>query len=115
MIGVGIVGCNYGRTVLVPAFHQDPRCEVVALAGTDTARTAELARAANVASGPRVAGSDCFIKSTIADSVASSNVAVFPRGHPLENPVINADLTLSFAELSVANKAPMESTGAPRA
>jgi predicted dehydrogenase len=51
MIGVGIVGCNYGRTVLLPAFRHDPRCEVVALAGTDTARTAELARAANVARG----------------------------------------------------------------
>src|SRR5260370_25469733 len=51
MIGVGIVGCNYGRTVLIPAFRQDPRCEVVALAGTDTARTTELARAANVARG----------------------------------------------------------------
>jgi predicted dehydrogenase len=51
MIGVGIVGCNYGRTVLIPAFRHDPRCEVVALAGTDAARTAELARAANVARG----------------------------------------------------------------
>ena len=51
MIGVGIVGCNYGRTVLVPAFRTDPRCEVVALAGTDAARTAELARAANIARG----------------------------------------------------------------
>jgi predicted dehydrogenase len=51
VIGVGIVGCNYGRTVLLPAFRADPRCEVVALAGTDPARTAELARAANVARG----------------------------------------------------------------
>lgn len=51
MIGVGIVGCNYGRNVLLPAFRSDPRCEVVALAGTDVARTAELARAANVARG----------------------------------------------------------------
>ena len=51
MIGVGIVGCNYGRTVLIPAFRQDPRCEVVALAGTDAARTAELARVVNVARG----------------------------------------------------------------
>jgi predicted dehydrogenase len=49
MIGIGIVGCNYGRTVLIPAFRQDPRCEVVALAGTDAARTADLARAANAA------------------------------------------------------------------
>ena len=39
VIGVGIVGCNYGRTVLLPAFRADPRCEVVALAGTDAART----------------------------------------------------------------------------
>jgi predicted dehydrogenase len=31
VIGVGIVGCNYGRTVLLPAFRTDPRCEVVAL------------------------------------------------------------------------------------
>ena len=44
MIGVGIVGCNYGRTVLLPAFRTDPRCEVVALAGTDRARTAGLRR-----------------------------------------------------------------------
>lgn len=51
MIGVGIVGCNYGRMVLVPAFRSDLRCEVVALAGTDAARTAELARAANIARG----------------------------------------------------------------
>jgi predicted dehydrogenase len=51
MLGVGIVGCNYGRNVLLPAFRSDPRCEVVALAGSDAARTAELARAANVAHG----------------------------------------------------------------
>jgi predicted dehydrogenase len=51
VIGVGIVGCNYGRTVLAPAFRQDPRCEVVALAGTDGARTADFARTASVARG----------------------------------------------------------------
>jgi predicted dehydrogenase len=51
VIGVGIVGCNYGRTVLVPAFRHDPRCEIVALGGTDAARTAELAQAANIAHG----------------------------------------------------------------
>jgi predicted dehydrogenase len=51
MIGIGIVGCNYGRTVLLPAFRRDPRCEVVALAGTNAGRTAALALAANVARG----------------------------------------------------------------
>jgi len=51
VIGVGIVGCNYGKAVLIPAFRHDPRCEVVALAGTDAVRTTERARAANVALG----------------------------------------------------------------
>jgi len=45
------VGCNYGRTVLIPAFRHDSRCEVVGLAGTDADRTAELARTVNVARG----------------------------------------------------------------
>ena len=49
MIRLGIVGSNYGRNVLLPAFRADPRCEVVALAGSDPARTAEAARAAAVA------------------------------------------------------------------
>ena len=49
MIRIGIVGCNYGRTVLLPAFRADSRCEVVALAGTEPARTREFARVSNVA------------------------------------------------------------------
>ena len=48
MIRVGIVGCNYGRTVQLPAFRIDPRCEVVALAGSDATRTAKLAQESNV-------------------------------------------------------------------
>ena len=48
MVRIGIVGCNYGRLVLLPAFRLDPRCEVVALAGRDAARTAELAGTANI-------------------------------------------------------------------
>ena len=48
MIRLGIVGSNYGRLVQLPAFRADPRCQVVALAGSDLARTAELARAAGV-------------------------------------------------------------------
>src|SRR5580765_1371677 len=51
MIRLGIVGTNYGRTVHLPAFRADPRCQVVALAGSDAARTAEFARAANVPKG----------------------------------------------------------------
>jgi predicted dehydrogenase len=47
-IRLGIIGCNYGRTVQLPAFRTDPRCRIVALAGSNAARTAELARAVNV-------------------------------------------------------------------
>ncbi len=49
MIRIGIVGCNYGRLVHLPAFRLDPRCSVVALAGSDVARTAAIARASNIA------------------------------------------------------------------
>jgi predicted dehydrogenase len=48
LVRIGIVGCNYGRLVQLPAFRLDPRCEVVALAGRDAVRTAELAGAANI-------------------------------------------------------------------
>jgi len=48
VIRIGVIGCNYGRLVHVPAFRLDPRCEVVALAGTDATRTAELAQATNI-------------------------------------------------------------------
>src|SRR5579872_812174 len=48
MVGIGIVGCNYGRLVQLPAFRLDPRCRVVALAGRDAARTAELARGEHI-------------------------------------------------------------------
>jgi predicted dehydrogenase len=51
VIRLGIVGTNYGRTVHLPAFRADPRCQVVALAGSDAGRTAEFARAANVPKG----------------------------------------------------------------
>ena len=44
MIRIGIVGTNYGCQVQLPAFRLDRRCEVVALAGSDPARTAALAR-----------------------------------------------------------------------
>jgi predicted dehydrogenase len=48
VIRLGIVGSNYGRTVQLPAFRADPRCEVIALAGSEQARTAGLARAAGI-------------------------------------------------------------------
>jgi predicted dehydrogenase len=77
MIGVGIVGCNYGRTVLVPAFRYDPRCEVIVLAGTETARTAALARAANV--GRAFGEWEALVEEP---SVAAVAVAVPPHLQP---------------------------------
>lgn len=48
MIRLGIVGSNYGRMVQLPAFRNDPRCVVMALAGTDQARAAECARESGI-------------------------------------------------------------------
>jgi predicted dehydrogenase len=48
LIRIGIIGCNFGRLVHLPAFRPDKRCEVVALAGRDAARTRELATAAAI-------------------------------------------------------------------
>ncbi len=47
-VRLGIVGSNYGCGVLVPAFRADARCDVVALAGGDAARTKERAGTAQV-------------------------------------------------------------------
>lgn len=112
MIGVGIVGCNYGRTVLVPAFRTDPRCEVVALAGTDAARTAELARAANVARGvgdwrmlvddPAVTAVAIAVPPDLQPEVA---LRALDRGKPafVEKPLA-ADLAGAQAMLDAARK-----------
>lgn len=51
MVRLGIVGCNFGRTVQLPAFRTDPRCEVVALAGSDAARVQALAAEAGLRKG----------------------------------------------------------------
>jgi predicted dehydrogenase len=51
VIRLGIVGVNYGLNVQLPAFCADPRCQVVALAGSDAGRATELARAAGVPKG----------------------------------------------------------------
>lgn len=77
MIRLGIVGCNYGRAVLLPAFRADPRCEVVALAGTNAARTAELANESGI---PQAFGDwKAMIEQANIDAVA---IAVPPRVQP---------------------------------
>ena len=74
MINVGIVGCNFGRAVQLPAFRADPRCEVIALAGNDAVRTAELARASNV---PRAYGGwRALVEDDAVQAVAIATVPI---------------------------------------
>lgn len=47
-VRIGVVGSNFGRAVLIPAFRLDPRCTIQAIAGTDRARAAEAAAACEV-------------------------------------------------------------------
>ncbi len=77
MIRVGIVGSNYGRLVQLPAFRLDPRCEVTALAGSDAARTADLARASGIAQG--FADWRTLVESDTVDAIA---IATPPRLQP---------------------------------
>jgi predicted dehydrogenase len=51
LIRLGIVGSNYGRTVHLPAFRMDKRCEVMALAASSEERAHGFAREAGVARG----------------------------------------------------------------
>jgi predicted dehydrogenase len=48
VIRLGIVGTNYGRNVIAPAFRADLRCQVTALSGSDAARTQTRAREAGI-------------------------------------------------------------------
>lgn len=77
MVRIGIVGCNYGRLVQLPAFRFDPRCEIVALAGRDATRTAEFADAAGI---PLAFGSwEQLVEHPDVDAVA---IAVTPSLQP---------------------------------
>lgn len=77
MIRLGIVGSNFGRLVQLPAFRADPRCEVVALAGGDAARTAERAREAGI---PKAHGDwRALVEDGAVDAVA---IATLPSLQP---------------------------------
>src|SRR6185503_6034377 len=99
MIRVGIVGSNYGRTVQLPAFRADPRCEVAALAGSNAARTAELARAAEV---PHAYGDwHALVEDPAVDAVAIATM-----------PALQAEIALTALKLGkpVFAEKPMAST-----
>lgn len=114
MIRVGIVGCNYGCAVQLPAFRLDPRCQVVALAGSDLARTQERADQEGI--GQTFAGWSEMIEHDCVDAVA---IAAPPRLQPtiavaslkLGKPVfvekpMAADLAGAAAMLRYARNAP---------
>ena len=72
VIRVGIVGCNYGRTVLLPAFRTDARCTVTAFAGSDAARAAKLANEVGVPKGH--GGWRALVEDRDVDAVATATL-----------------------------------------
>lgn len=112
MIRLGIVGVNYGRTVQLPAFRLDPRCEVVAIAGSNAERTAELARAAHV---PKAYGDwralvedkdiDAVAIATMPSLQAQVALAALTAGKPVfaEKPMAS-DLSEARAMLQLAQQ-----------
>lgn len=110
MIRVGIIGSNFGRLVQLPAFRADPRCEVIALAGSDAERTASRA----AASGIRKAYGDwrALVDDAEVDAVAIATlpslqaeiaIAALARGKPVfaEKPMAD-DLAGARAMLEAA-------------
>jgi predicted dehydrogenase len=99
VIRLGIVGSNFGRTVQLPAFRADPRCEVVALAGSDAKRTTERAHAANV---PKAYGNwRALVDDKDVDAVAIATV-----------PALQAEIAIAALALAkpVFAEKPMAST-----
>jgi len=95
---LGIIGCNYGLNVHLPAFRLDPRCEVVALAGSNEARTRELAKTAGVPQG--YGGWRALLEDSNVQAVA---IATVPA---LQAQIAQAALTLGkpvFAEKPMAS------------
>lgn len=76
-IAVGVVGRGYGRSVLVPAFRADTRCEIVGIAATD----GEHARLAAAEAGIERAFADwrAMVKDRSIDAVV---VATPPFAQP---------------------------------
>lgn len=112
MIRVGIIGSNYGRTVLLPAFRADARCDVVALGGSNAARTAELAQAAGV---PKAYGDwralvndkdvQAVVIATLPSLQAEIAIAALKAGKPVfaEKPMAG-DLAAARAMLTAAEQ-----------
>jgi predicted dehydrogenase len=118
VIRLGIIGSNYGRMVLLPAFRADPRCEVIALGGSNAARTAELAKAAGI---PKAYGDwraliadkdvQAVVIATLPSLQAEIAIAALKAGKPVfaEKPMAG-DLAAARAMLTAATQSGL-STG----
>lgn len=118
MIRLGIVGSNYGRTVQLPAFRADPRCQVVALAGSDAARTIELARAANVPKaygGWRALVEDADVQAVAIATLPSLQPQIATRALELSKPVFVEKPLASTFEAARAMMSAAQTTGQPTA
>ncbi|MDO9411077.1 MAG: Gfo/Idh/MocA family oxidoreductase [Pseudolabrys sp.] len=112
MIRIGIIGSNYGRMVLLPAFRTDARCEVTALAGSDQMRTIERARESNILKAygdwrelVADANIDAVVIATLPSLQAEIAIAALEAGKPVfaEKPMAG-DLAGAQAMLNAANK-----------
>jgi len=98
VIRLGIIGSNYGRTVQLPAFRADRRCEVVALAGSYPKSAVKRARDSGVPKGYggwRALVEDDDVQAVAIATLPSLQVPIAIRALELGKPV--------FAEKPMAN------------
>jgi predicted dehydrogenase len=112
MIRIGIIGSNYGRMVLLPAFRSDARCDVVALGGSNAERTQGLAKDAGI---PKAYGDwraliadkdvQAVVIATLPSLQAEIAIAALKAGKPVfaEKPMAG-DLASARAMLDAAKQ-----------
>ena len=93
-LNIGVIGLRFGADVHVPAFRNDSRCEVSAIAGRDLARVADVARRLGV---PRPFDDwRALVDSPDVDAVA---IAVPPAAQPpIIVPIGRRSETFEFAQ-----------------
>ena len=74
---VGVIGLRFGSQVHIPAFRSAPRCDVIALAGRDAGKAADIARALDV----RASYAD-WRELVAAPDVDAVGIAVPPAAQP---------------------------------
>lgn len=76
-LNIGVIGLGFGSQVHVPAFRQDPRCRVAAIAGHSVEKAARLANQLSIDS------SHCDWRSVVDDrKIEAVSIAVPPSQQP---------------------------------